>query len=269
MQPEPAARAPRSRGAFTALLLGAALLALLFAALGAWQVQRLAWKQALIARVERQLQAAPVDAPGPAQWAALKRGADEYRRVRLRGRFEPARETLVTASTELGPGHWVLAPLRTDAGFTVLVNRGFVNPEHRDPAARGTPTPATGQDVEVTGLLRFSEPGGSLLQANAPAQGRWYSRDVHAIAAAQGVAGRLAPYFVDEQPDPAQPGARSRWPRPGLTVVRFSNNHLTYAVTWFLLAIMVACAIGYLLVDDRRLRRLAADVPDHDLPPRA
>jgi surfeit locus 1 family protein len=264
-----AARAPRSRGAFTALLAGAALLMLLFLALGAWQVQRLAWKLELIERVERHVNAAPAAAPGPAQWPTLNRRDDEYRRVQLQGRFDHARETLVAASTELGSGFWVLTPLSSDAGFTVLVNRGFVNPAHRDAARRDTPAPDGEQ--RVTGLLRFSEPGGSLLQQNAPAAGRWYSRDVAAIAAARGLSTNgtpLAPYFVDEAADPAaaaDAAQRSRWPRPGLTVIRFSNNHRVYAVTWFALALMVACAIGYLVLDDRRLRRLSApsdDAPD-------
>jgi surfeit locus 1 family protein len=257
-----AARAPRSRGAFTALLAGAALLMLAFLALGAWQLQRLAWKQDLMQRVERHVNAAPAPAPGPAQWTRLDRRNDEYRRVRLQGRFDHAHETLVAASTELGAGFWVLTPLRSDAGFTVLVNRGFVTYTRRDPATRGTPPPDGEQGV--TGLLRFSQPGGSLLQQNKPAEGRWYSRDVAAIAASQGLGADgapAAPYFVDEALDAADAAQRSRWPRPGLTVIRFSNNHLVYAVTWFALALLVACAIGYLVIDDRRLRRLA-DAPD-------
>lgn len=258
------ARAPRSRAAFTALLAGAALLMALFVALGTWQVKRLAWKQDLIARVERHVSAAPVPAPGPGSWPALDRRDDEYRRVQLQGRFDHGRETLVGASTELGSGFWVLTPLRTEQGFTVLVNRGFVNPARRDPAARGTPPPEGPQ--LVSGLLRFSEPGGRLLQKNVPAEERWYSRDVAAIAAARGLmAAPLAPYFIDESVDPADAATRSRWPRPGLTVIRFSNNHRVYAVTWFALALMVACAIGYLVADDRRLRRLReplADDPD-------
>jgi surfeit locus 1 family protein len=241
-----------------ALLAGAALLFLGFLALGTWQVQRLGWKRDLIARVEQRLRAEPVAAPAPAAWATLERNADEYRRVRARGRYAHELETLVRASTELGTGYWVMTPLRTDDGFWLLVNRGFVLPEQRARMARGS-EPQGEQDV--TGLLRLSEPGGSLLQKNAPGEERWYSRDVAAIAAARGLGGAprpgaVAPYFIDAA---APPGAAAdTWPRPGLTVVQFSNNHLSYALTWYALAAMVAGAAVYVWRDERRLRARAA-----------
>src|SRR5262249_22311878 len=106
----------------------------------------------------------------------------------------------------------------------------------------------------VSGLLRPSEPGGGFLRSNDPAAGRWYSRDVAAIAAQQGLAGAVAPYFIDAQ---AEPGAGAQWPRAGLTVVRFRNDHLVYALTWFALAAIMAAALGYLLLDARRERRLS------------
>ncbi|MEW6707204.1 MAG: SURF1 family protein [Pseudomonadota bacterium] len=221
----------------------------MFAALGVWQMKRLAWKQALIARVERNVNAAPAAAPGPAAWPQLERAEAEYRRVRLQGRFAHELETLVGASTELGTGYWVLTPLKTAQGDWVLVNRGFVPPEQKARARRAGAEP-TGEQ-EVVGLLRFSEPGGRLLQDNDPVLGRWYSRDVQAIALARGLPVQdLAPYFVDAV---AGPTAAHGWPRAGLTVLRFSNNHAVYAATWFALAAMVACAAGYLVVDERRL----------------
>ncbi|NML16503.1 SURF1 family protein [Azohydromonas sp. G-1-1-14] len=253
----------------------------LFLALGLWQVQRLGWKQELIARVEQRLQAAPVPAPEPAAWPTLERGTDEYRRVVARGRFAHELETLVQASTELGTGYWVLTPLLTDGGFWLLVNRGFVPLERRAREARGDEPQGV---QEVSGLLRITEPKGSLLQGNDPAAGRWYSRDVAAIAAARGLGGGqrpgpVAPYFIDaaaadaaspaasrsparaepvEAPPPGRTASPARtaevWPRPGLTVVRFTNNHLSYALTWFALAAMVAAATVYVLRDERRLR---------------
>ena len=254
----PAVRGARSRGVLVALLLAGVLACAAFAAIGAWQLRRLAWKGDLIARVESRLSAAPVPAPGPQAWPTLGR-ADEYRRVRLRGTYDHARETAVRAVTELGGGYWILTPLYAEPGWWVLVNRGFVPPERRARETRAAQEPAGVQ--EVTGLLRLSEPARLLLQSNDPAAGRWVSRDVAAIASARGLEravppGPVAPYFVDAAADPALPEGG---PRGGLTVVRFSNNHLVYAVTWFALALMTAAAIAYLAVDERRTRRLAGD----------
>ena len=202
---------------------------------------RLGWKQELIARIEQQLRAEPV---APPLASAPMTKTDEYRRLRLRGRFEP-REVLVQATTELGGGHWVLAPLRLEDGSTVLVNRGFVPPEQRAPEKHVAPD----GPVELVGLLRLSETGGGPLRRNVPAEGRWYSRDVAGIATQLGVADRVAPFFVDEVADASQP---RRWPRPGLTVIRFANNHAVYAATWLALAAMAAAAAGYLVREERR-----------------
>jgi len=234
-----------------------------FVALGTWQVHRLAWKHDLISRVSERVHAAPVPAPARADWSAVSAARDEYRRVTVTGTFLDKDETFVQAATDYGGGYWVLTPLRQADGSYVLVNRGFVTPERRDPAMRGTDQPQ-GQ-VTITGLLRVTEPGGAFLRHNDPAQGRWYSRDVQAIGARLGLA-PIAPYFVDEA---AAPGARppgeiaappSRWPVPGLTVVHFRDNHLSYAITWYLLALMVAAAtafVGYAEYRHRRDARLA------------
>lgn len=205
----------------------------LFVGLGIWQVQRLAWKRDLIERVDARLAAAPVAAPGPREWATLTRDGDEYARVAATGRLIHDREVRTLAVTDLGSGYWVMTPLATPE-FTVLVNRGFVPQERRDPATR-----AEGQvagTVTVGGLLRLSEPGGGFLRANDPGGGRWYSRDVAAIAAAQGLAGPVAPYFIDADAT-ANPGGL---PVGGLTVVHFRNTHLSYALTWFALALGLA-----------------------------
>jgi surfeit locus 1 family protein len=239
------ARSPRSLRALVVMLTACALACAGFVALGVWQVERLAWKEALIARVQRNVDAAPVPAPGPAQWDSLTR-EDEYRRVQAHGRLDYDREVLVAATTELGQGYWVLTPLQTQEGTWLLVNRGFVPPEQRGRVPQGA------LELTVTGLLRFSEPGGRLLRKNDPAEGRWYSRDVAAIAAQQRLAGTVSPFFIDQV---AMPGAAPAWPRPGLTVLRFRNDHLVYAATWFALAAMMAAAFGYVLLDDSRRRR--------------
>ena len=119
----------------------------------------------------------------------------EYRHVQVSGTLLNASETLVQALTELGSGFWVLTPLREGDGTLVLMNRGFIPPEHREQAAHGAAAGETA--ATVTGLLRISEPKGLFLSHNDPARDHWYSRDVAAIAGARGLKGRVAPYFID------------------------------------------------------------------------
>lgn len=231
----------RTRRAWFAFVAAACLFTVVFAGLGVWQTQRLSWKLDLIARVEARIHAPPAAPPGPAEWPRIDAADYEYRRVALRGRYLDAPETLTMAVTERGPGFWVLAPFRSAAGFTVLVNRGFVPEDRRAPGERRA---VAGQEARVVGLLRLSEPGGGFLRANDPAAGRWYSRDVAAIAEARGLAG-VAPYFIDADAA-SEPGPL---PQGGMTQVRFRNTHLVYALTWFCLALMSAGAAAYLVRD--------------------
>ena len=234
------ASARRNRFLPAALL---ALAALIFLGLAAWQMERRTWKLALIAAVDGRATAPAEAAPGPADWSTLTAQHDAYRHVSVRGTFLNNRETLVQAVTELGSGFWVITPLRTDAGWTVLVNRGFV-PDDRADAATRRDDDVTGP-VVVRGLLRITEPGGGFLQSNDPAAGRWYSRDVAAITHARGLTG-TAPYFIDAD---ATPNPR-RFPVGGLTVISFANNHLVYALTWLTLAgLSLAGAVRVLRVD--------------------
>ena len=232
------------------LLLAAALFVGLLA-LGGWQVQRLQWKLALIERIEQRVHAAAVAAPGPVEWSAITRESNEYSRVQVSGRFDHGRVTLVRASTVLGRGFWVMTPLQARAGFWVLVNRGFV-PE-ADSAQLARLGPAEPQ--VISGLLRLSESGGSFLQHNDAASGRWYSRDVPAMAASVKLdATSVAPYFIDA----VASSDTQAWPRGGLTVLSFNNHHIVYALTWFALAAMLASAAAYLWFSERQLRNLLA-----------
>ncbi|MGX4801695.1 SURF1 family protein [Bradyrhizobium guangdongense] len=201
--------------------------------LGVWQVERRAWKLALIDRVEQRVHAPAQPIPSPATWPAVSAANDEYRHVSVSGRFLHDRETLVQAVTEEGPGYWVLTPLKRSDGTTILINRGFVPSERREPSTRQAGNPDG--TVEITGLLRITEPKGGFLRDNVPQHNRWYSRDVAAIAAARDLR-NVAPFFID-----ADAGSQSAGgPIGGLTVIRFPNNHLVYALTWFALAFMLA-----------------------------
>ena len=216
------------RGRRRALQLFLIAAALVFAGLALWQVERRSEKLALIARVETRIDAEPVAAPPPEAWPAITRDSDEHRRVRVTGRYPALPGTPVKAVTERGPGYWLLAPLETDTGFIVYINRGFV------PALPAASPLRPEGPVTVTGLLRISEPGGGFLRSNDPEAGRWYSRDIAALAKTDGLTD-VAPYFIDAATvEPPEPDG----PVTGLTVIRFANNHLVYVLTWAALAVM-------------------------------
>jgi surfeit locus 1 family protein len=231
---KPGASRPR-----LALVIFMLLLVAVFVGLGTWQVERLSWKLDLIARVDARVHATAVPVPPASEWAGVTAAKDEYRHVTASGTFDHDKSALVQAVTDLGAGFWVLTPLVQTDGRTILVNRGFVPQGRRDLASRAQAN--IGGPVTVTGLLRLSEPGGAFLRSNDPAADRWYSRDVSAIATARHLTD-VAPYFVDADATP-NPGGL---PVGGLTVVRFRNSHLVYAITWYALAAM--SAVGAYLV---------------------
>ena len=240
----------RNRTRWTRGLLLALIAAVVvgLVSLGNWQLRRLDWKLDLIERIETRVGAAPVTAPPRAEWDRIDRRRHEYLRVAISGRFLHDRETLVQALTERGGGYWVLTPLRTPVGEVVLVNRGFVPTEALD-RWRQAERPAGEQ--RVTGLLRLSEPGGIPLRRNDPVAGRWYSRDVDAIARARGldrVAPEwVAPYFIDADAAP-NPGGL---PVGGMTRLNFRNAHLVYALTWYGLALLLVAMTAYAIYRER------------------
>jgi surfeit locus 1 family protein len=201
----------------------------LFVALGIWQIERRAWKLALIDEVNARVHAPPVAAPPPTQWSGITAQNAAYRHVTAAGRYLNDRETLVQALTEQGTGFWVLTPFETADGSIILVNRGFVPSERASSQTRLKGLiegPAS-----VTGLLRLSEPKGGFLRTNEPDKDRWFSRDLEGIARNRHLA-KVAPYFIDADATPNTGG----WPVGGLTVISFPNNHLVYVLTWFSMA---------------------------------
>lgn len=220
---------PARKSRIVALSLLTVFFVAVFSALGVWQLERLSWKLDLIARVNEKVGAPPIAIPAEKDWPSVNAADDEYRHVTASGHFLNGKEALVYATTERGPGYWVLTPLQLDSGAIVYVNRGWVPMDRKDPESRAAGEPSG--DVKVTGLLRINEPGGTLLRSNDPADGRWYSRDVLAMGEKADL-DRIAPFFIDADATP-NPGGL---PVGGLTVVKFRNSHLSYAITWFALA---------------------------------
>ena len=206
--------------------------------LGTWQVQRKAWKEGLIATVSERFAAPPTALPPPAEWARLDPPTDEFRRVRFTAELLNDKEALVftTGSSlhggDAGPGYWVFTPARV-VDRIVMVNRGFVPENRKDPATR--PQGQIAGPVEIVGVMRWPEQPGMFTPAGDPAKNLWFSRDSTAIAQAKGLTS-AAPFYV-EQESPLVPGGL---PRAGALQPSFPNNHLGYAITWYGLALVLA-----------------------------
>ena len=214
----------------------AALVALVvLVGLGTWQLQRRAWKDDLIARIEARSQGEAGAILPEEAWPGWRAEADEFRRVRVTGTFLHEHEAPVhgLAPAERGApvqGFYLFTPLRLAGGAMVLVNRGFVPTELRDPPSRPASQPHG--EVTVTGLVRAPEPRSWFTPDDVPALNRWFARDPQAIAAAKGLE-RVAPFYVEADGAP-NPGG---WPRGGQTRLNLPNNHLQYALTWYGIAL--------------------------------
>ena len=256
-QDQPENAAPKKGPSKTTRIVVVLLAAILFAGfcgLGYWQVERRAWKLDLIERVDARVHGDAVTAPDASDWENVTRARDEYRKVTLLGTYRNDLETQVYAATDYGAGYWVITPMERVDGTIIMINRGFVPTDRRDPDNR--PETMIDGQTRVTGLLRMDEPVGTFMRDNVPEEDRWYSRDVKAIAIKQGLSpDRVAPYFIDadgkNNPDTLPVG--------GLTKINFPNNHLMYALTWFGMAALTL--VGAWLV----LRHRKSDDDDMEL----
>lgn len=229
--------------------------------LGAWQLDRKAWKEGLIAQIEARAHRQAGEPVAETDWRAWQASDDEFRRVRVTGSWVPDGLVPVIGIAEERPGRalqgvYVFEPVRRDDGTTVVVNRGFVPIEAKDQTLARLKT-ETGR-ADLTGLVRAPERPGWFIPANDPARSQWFTRDTPAMAAAAGLV-RAAPFYVDADASPRQ----ERWPRGGGTPLTLRNPHLEYALTWFGLA---AALVGvFATFAAKRLRRRSGDeLQPHD-----
>jgi surfeit locus 1 family protein len=216
---------------YPGLTVACALLFALLCGLGSWQLERLQWKLALIATVNGHMATAPVSLD---TILAMKPDEAQYRRVTIRGRFDHAKEAYVFTTDAGAAVYHVLTPFKTETGKTLLIDRGEVPKALLDPANRAEGNPQG--DVQLTGVWRVPEGPGPFTPAPDTAHRIWFARDLGAIAAADHLS-LSAPALIEADATP-NPGG---WPRGGQTLVSFRNQHLSYAVTWFGLAIVLLC----------------------------
>ncbi len=231
------------------------LLTILFTALGIWQINRLAWKEGLIAEVSARLTQPPYDFPAPGHWSNDELAPFPYHPVRVSGHFLPEKTTFVFTSLAdakgkySGPGYWVVTPLVADTGGTVFVNRGFIPQEQRPAFAAGQKVPPGEQTV--TGIAVEPAAAGPFTPAVDKTNFVAFQMDPTVLATLGDVEGPIFPLSIDAPAGP--PGAL---PQGGETVVDFPNNHLGYAFTWFGFAALTPCLLAFWVW--RRIRPKAA-----------
>jgi surfeit locus 1 family protein len=211
----------------------------LLVALGTWQVERLHWKEGLIAEREAAQAMAPAPLPaGADDWSTF-----DFRRVSVAGTFRHDQEQLFGFSAHRGePGHPLLTPLVREGGAAVLVDRGWIPADKVHPASR-----RQGQiegEVEISGIARWrgDEAPSWFRPENRPDERLWYWYDLRALERATGL--DLLPVVVQAGPEPVPGGLPV--PLPGVRPL--PNNHLQYALTWYglaltLLAVYVAFSL--------------------------
>lgn len=218
-------------------LLGLAILL----SLGTWQVRRLHWKEGLLATIHERIHSTP-EPLAAVEKRFAQTGDVEYWPVTASGRFLNDRERHLLSTWKGQSGFDVYTPLQLDDGRLVLVNRGFVPYDRKDPATR-----RAGEvegEVTITGVARnpLAAKPSWVVPDNTPSENIFYWKDLRAMATSTGLsANGLLPFFIDAN-DAPNPGGL---PVGGVTVVDLPNNHLQYALTWYGLAVTLA---GVLLV---------------------
>lgn len=237
-------RQTASRRSPWGLLLLAAASSVVLAGLGSWQLQRLGWKEALIAERQASLAAPPV---------ALDTLADTipaWRRLQLNGVLLNDRSLLVGPRSYRGLPHWrLVTPLRLAGGGIVLVDRGWVPDRGKNAAFAGVSKPAG--PVSFDGVLRRPAPSGYFSPDNVPDADIWFRVDPEAMAARLGLTG-VAPFWVVAQAGDGGQREAGSYPIADTSVSMPSNNHLSYAITWFGLSLGSLAVAGFYWRRERR-----------------
>ncbi|MEM8749345.1 MAG: SURF1 family protein [Pseudomonadota bacterium] len=220
--------------ASTAILLVCIALGVAFlCGLGVWQLNRLAWKEALIARVEAGLEAPPVSVSAIGE--ALRSGEDiEYRPMQATGRFLNESEAHYFATHKSRPGYFVYTPFQLNDDRILMVNRGYVPMDAKAQAGR-TDGLVPGS-ITINGLARSAptQKPNSLVPDNDLAKNvfHWKSLPQMVDLTLPDGSSQVLPFFMDVDNTPHT----GRWPEGGVTLIQFPNSHLQYAFTWFGLA---------------------------------
>jgi len=209
--------------------VGAAILV----ALGLWQVQRLHWKEALLADIRAHIDAPAVPVPVDPQ---QKR--DEFLSVVMTGTIGAKNLQVLASVKKIGPGYRIIAPFHLDDGRCVLLDRGFV-------ALRAKDAPRPAVHATITGNLHWPDEIDAYTPPPDTARQIWFGRDLVAMARVLD----CDPVMVVERGSDEPHPVTTRYP---VDTVGIPNNHLQYVVTWFGLAIVWLGMTAYWMWHIRR-----------------
>lgn len=213
------------------LIFGLAGVAILIG-LGTWQMQRLAWKEGVLADIEARIGADPVALPPQPDPEA-----DRYLPVRVSGQMGDDALRVLVSQKQVGAGYRVISAL--DMGERrILVDRGFVK------TAVDIPAPPEGE-VTITGNLHWPDDRNSATPANDVAENMWFARDLDQMATALDT----DPLLVVARETSFSDGPVTPLP---VDTGAIPNDHLEYAITWFSLAAIWAAMTGYFLWRTRK-----------------
>lgn len=211
--------------------------------LGVWQLQRLQWKEALLAQLAANAAAPPVSLAEAASMAD-----PEFVRVRFTGSYAHGGWKKMIATFQGGQGWTVITPAATPDGWAVMVDRG------RIPGELGENFDKPGGEVVIDGVIRTHARGQGMFDPNNNAETNlWYWWDVPAMLETSGSPQDLRPYphVVQLVPSPGAAG----FPRPEEARANLANNHLGYAITWFGLAATLLAVAAFYVYELRTRRR--------------
>lgn len=230
------------------VLLASAIGIAILVTLGIWQVERLKWKEGLLAQLAGNAAAEPV---GLASVEALQaQGRDvEYIKVKFTGTYKHDAWKKMISTFGGGQGWLILTPAISADGRAVIVNRGAIP----DQMLASFDKPEG--ERQITGVVRtYTRGKGYFDPENDPQGNLWYWWDIPAMLASSGLDGtpKPVPFVVQVLPGTVA----AEFPKPDEPKANLSNNHLGYAITWFGLALTLA-GVAFFYVRGLRKRQPA------------
>lgn len=197
-------------------LIAGILGAVILVSLGTWQVQRLAWKEGVLAQIDARLAQEPVALPQRVTF-----DADRYRAVTIRGTFDSPAIKVLSSKKDEGAVYRHIAPFLTTDGRRILIDRGYTGADQEAAIPAGV--------FDISGHLVWPDDTNNMTPAPDLDTNLWYGRDLPAMSQAYGTD---AVFIVAATMSPTDTSV-TLWPVDSSGV---PNDHLQYAMTWFSLA---------------------------------